>query len=90
MACHSPPLEKAKKQAIPILSPIPFKLVKNFVREKKKDNKIGLFQQFVSQLPHTLDYVCEYFCELLGSITLSACWVCFGVCSFFGHYLGNT
>ena len=25
MACHSPPLEKAKKQAIPILSPTPFK-----------------------------------------------------------------
>ena len=33
MACHSPPLEKAKKQvemALPMLSPIPFIIVENF------------------------------------------------------------
>ena len=33
----------------------------------------------------TLRYICECFCELLGSIILSACLV-WGGCSFFGHY----
>ena len=38
----------------------------------KKDDEIGLFRQSVFQLPRTQRYVCEYYCELLGSIILSA------------------
>ena len=89
MACYAPPLEKAKKQPYPSSVPPHLNkcmLVKNFAWEEKKDDKIGL----ASQLPHTLGYVHEYICELPGSIILSACWVWFGVCSFFGHYPGNT
>jgi len=57
---------------------------------KKKDDEVGLFQQFVSQLPRTLGYVREYFGELLGSIILSACWVWFEVCIMVIHNQGNT
>jgi len=35
-----------------------------------------------------LDTFVSIFCELPGSIILSACLV--GVCSFFGHYPGDT
>jgi len=42
---------------------------------KKKDDEIQLFRRSVSQLPRTQRYVREYFCELLGSIILSACLV---------------
>jgi len=39
---------------------------------KKKDDEIQLFRRSVSQLPRAQKYVREYFCELLGSIILSA------------------
>ena len=42
---------------------------------KKEDDVIGIFRRLISRLPHTLRYVCECFCELLGSIILSACLV---------------
>ena len=38
---------------------------------KKKDDEIGLYQS-VSCLWHTLRYIHEYVCQLLGSIILSA------------------
>jgi len=56
-------------------------LVKSFVweerrrRRKKEDDEIRLFRRSVSQLPRTQRYVRECFCELLGSIILSACLV---------------
>jgi len=58
-------------------------LVKSFYekeeekRRKKEDDEIRLFRRSVSQLPRTQRYVCKCFCELLGSIILSASW--FGV-----------
>ena len=42
---------------------------------KKEDDEIGILQRLVSRLPRTLRYVCKCFCELLGSIILSACLV---------------
>ena len=42
---------------------------------KKEDDEIGNLRRLVSRLPRTLRYVCECFCELLGSIILSACLV---------------
>ena len=44
-------------------------------RKKKEDDEIGIFRRLISRLPRTLRYVCECFCELLGSIILSACLV---------------
>ena len=45
-------------------------------KKKKEDDKIGLFSATCSStFPRTLRYVCECFCELLGSIILSACLV---------------
>jgi len=48
-------------------------------RRKKKEERRRwwnpTFWQSVSQLPHTQRYVRECFCELLGSIILSACLV---------------
>ena len=44
-------------------------------KKKKEDDEIGILQRLVSRLPRTLRYVCECFCELLGSIILSACLV---------------
>jgi len=44
-------------------------------KERKKDDEIRLFRGSVSQLWHTQRYVRECFCELLGSIILSACLV---------------
>jgi len=44
-------------------------------KKKKDDDEIRLFQRSVSQLPHTQRYVRMYFCELVGSIILSACLV---------------
>ena len=44
-------------------------------KKKKDDDEIGILQRLVSRLPRTLRYVCECFCELLGSIILSACLV---------------
>ena len=56
--------------------------------EEKEDDEIQPFRRSVSQLLHTQRYIHKYFCELLGiSFSLHA-W--FGVCSFFGHYLGDT
>jgi len=55
---------------------------------KKEDDEIRLFRGSVSQLLLTQRYVRKCFCELLGSIILSHAW--FGVCSFFGHYPGDT
>jgi len=43
--------------------------------KKKEDDKIGLFQQFVSRLLHILRYIRKHICELLGGIILSACLV---------------
>ena len=43
--------------------------------EEEEDDEIGIFQRLVSRLPRTLRYVCECFCELLGSVILSACLV---------------
>ena len=37
-------------------------------KKKEEDDEIQLFRQSVSQLTLTQRYVCEYFCELLGSI----------------------
>ena len=42
---------------------------------KKEDDKIGILRRLITRLPRTLRYVCECFCELLGSIILSACLV---------------
>ena len=44
-------------------------------RRKKEDDEIGLFSATCSSTPGTLRYVCECFCELLGSIILSSCLV---------------
>jgi len=55
---------------------------------KEEDDEIQLYRRSVSQLPRTQRYVRECFCELLGSIILSACLV--WCCSFFVHYLGDT
>jgi len=41
----------------------------------KEDDEIRLFRRSVSQLPRTQRYVRKCFCELLGSIILSACLV---------------
>ena len=45
------------------------------MRKKKEedDDEIQLFRQAVSQLPLTQKYVCEYFCEMVGSIYHSLC-----------------
>ena len=46
------------------------------VNEKEEeDDEIGILRRLITRLPHTLRYVCECFCELLGSIILSACLV---------------
>ena len=42
---------------------------------KKDDDEIGILRRLITRLPRTLRYVCECFCELLGSIILSACLV---------------
>ena len=42
---------------------------------KKEDDEIGILRRLITRLPRTLRYVCECFCELLGSIILSACLV---------------
>ena len=44
-------------------------------KKKEEDDEIGILQQLVSRLPRTLRYVSECFCELLGSVILSACLV---------------
>ena len=70
-------------------------------RKKKKEDQdeIGILQLLVSRLPRTLRYICECFCELLGSIILSACLVWgvvaslavsllvhqYGILKFLGH-----
>jgi len=41
-------------------------------KDEEGDDEIQLFQWSVSQLPHTQRYVRKYYCELLGSIILSA------------------
>ena len=38
----------------------------------REDDENGLFDRFLSQLPHTLRYVCECVLELLHSIIQSA------------------
>ena len=46
------------------------------VNEKEEeDDEIGILRRLITRLPRTLRYVCECFCELLGSIILSACLV---------------
>ena len=44
-------------------------------KKKEEDDENGNLRRLISRLPRTLRYVCEYFCELLGSIILSACLV---------------
>jgi len=44
-------------------------------KEEDDNDEIQLFQQSVSQLPRTQRYIHKYFCELPGSIILSACLV---------------
>ena len=71
-------------------------LVKSFVwerrrgkkEERKMTMKIRLFRWSVSQFPHTQMYVREYFCELLGSIILSAylVWGLYLLWPLFGWY----
>ena len=39
-------------------------------KKKEEDDEIRLFWWSVSQLPNTQRYICEYFCQLLGSIIL--------------------
>ena len=53
---------------------------------KKEDDEIGILRRLITRLPRTLRYVCECFCELLGSIILSACLLGLGGSSFFGHF----
>ena len=90
MACVTPPLKKAKKEGempLPSLGLISLKnlgMVVVVVEEEEEEE--FFFQRSVSQLPCThrrsvsqllctQSYVCGYFCELLGSIILSACLV---------------
>ena len=44
-------------------------------KERKKMTKSDFSPRHVHRLPRTLRYVCECFCELLGSIILSVCLV---------------
>ena len=44
-------------------------------KKEEEDDEIGILRRLISRLPRTLRYVCECFCELLGSIILSACLV---------------
>ena len=51
---------------------------------KKEDDEIGILRRLISRLPHTLRYVCECFCELLGSIIV--CMLGLEGSSFFGRF----
>ena len=44
-------------------------------RKQEEDDEFGILRRLISRLPRTLRYVYEGFCELLGSIILSACLV---------------
>ena len=44
-------------------------------KEEEEDEKSDFSPRLVHRLSRALGYVCECFCELLGSIILSACLV---------------